>query len=807
MRSRLAILLLSACVVPRALYAEGGHNNKFKATSQPLPISAPVLSLPDWATGPAQEEDEEGFAESNVGTPKATGPWSGPKNIQINLEEEDDRAVEGAEEPSDIFSSRKASDKERSVPWIYDEYNAIAEDESLLELLQNFCRNQKIPAKFYTELGDIEVNGNFKNIRPQRFLDRLSEAYGLTWFFDGNMLHIDTQDNMQSLYLNLKTGRSADRLRYLLSTMGLKASNYTIRFLENNNMFYLSGPKQFVENIQELVEKENSVAIQSRAETTVRVFPLKYAYAQDITVNYNQESISIPGVATTLQELMNNMGENSELVVNKRTGSKSSKLKGKGLSRQRPKTDPNKNKSDDEPLKPTNPTGQEDEDFVAAQRNVLIRPDIRNNSVIIRDTVEQMSLYETLIEQLDQPQQVITITAAIVDISSDFTQELGVNFFDWNKTTGQGQLSVGPGGNATLPSDGFNIAGRILSDNDEFLGRVQLLEKDNQAKVLARPSVVTFNNMEAIISQDETFYVRVDGDREVDLFDVHAGTILKVTPSIVGLAGDPEPKIRLLINIEDGSALSTQVDNIPRTQKSFINTQAIVGQNQSLLVGGYFRERETHDESGIPILRKLPIIGLAFKKKTQVKGTVERMFLISPRIVPLEELQSKEYEPYLKKPSPFKHPEPRSMLRDNTYVSQANTSGPIDPAWDHATANTPEGMDAQTWLEFERNPAVNKQLEDTYRADAQKHRRTRKGLAGNSQAIGPNTRSHLRPHDAADPLELASDTSAFNDDVTDPALDALYKAQDAFLLKSRLAYRFRGKAYRSAAHAPSAPAA
>lgn len=790
MRSLLTIIACSFHVVPYCMYASLDNS---------APLGSDAVSL-------AQEVSPSKPPVAVLSSPALGGQApSKPVFEPLDLDLEEEPLPAAFLQGPEYLSSRSLSDQDRSIPWRYREYNASAEDEKLLEFLQSFCRTQKVPVKFYTDLSAIIVSGDFKDIKPQMFLDRLVEAYGLTWFFDGNMLHIDSQDNMESLYLNLKTGRSADRLRYLINTMGLKASNYTIRFLENNNMFYISGPKQFVANIEELVDKENSVEQQVQSETTVRIFPLKHAYAQDITVNYNQETITIPGVATTLQELMSNLDDNSEFVMNSKASQpRSKKLKGQGLGRQNPKdaASLDKNKEDDESAQ-AKAGAKKDSSFVAQRKNVLIRPDVRNNAVIIRDSLEQMPVYEAIIEQLDQPQQVITITAAIVDISSAYTRDFGVNFFDWKKVDGRGQLSVGPSGASALPTDGFNLAGRILSNNDEFLGRVQALEQENHAKVLARPSVVTFNNMEAVISQDETFYVRVNGDREVDLFDVHAGTVLKVTPSIVGQGEGKDPRIRLLISIEDGSSSSsTQVDNIPRTQKSFINTQAIVGQNQSLLVGGYFRENNSEDESGIPILKDIPIIGMAFKKKVHKKGTVERMFLISPKIVALEDLHNKELDGYIKKEDPFKLMKAKPALQDRAHVSRAGKRHSAELEADPVMAEDIGALDEASWLDFDSNPQVRSDMEGAYRSDSQKRvRQAQQGL-GAQVAVSKEALNDSIDNDPFS-IEMMSDDPVFNEDTADPALNALYKAQNAFLLKSRLAYRFRGKSYRVAAIAPS----
>ncbi len=692
------------------------------------------------------------------------------------------------------ISHKTASGEDSSILWHYKEYSTLAQDENLADFLQSFFRSQKMPAKLYADFAGIKVNGDFKKTTPQAFLNTITQAYGLTWFFDGNMLHIDKQDTMRTVYLNLKTGHSADRLRDLIDKLSIRASDYTIRFLESNDMFYISGPKQFVDNIEEIINLENFKEESFKAELVVRIFPLKHTYAQDISVNYNNQTITIPGVSTMLHELMNGMGPGAELDHNDLQPSPT-KLKGKGMSLQRPNTNTsankNKNKEDDESSQdPEKKPGHS-----TSTANVFIKADVRSNSVIIRDKLEQMEFYQELIEQLDQPQKIITITAAIIDVNSDFSQEFGNEFFNWNQTGAKnGSLSIGPAGASSAPSSGFNIAGRIVPNSNQFMVNVQALEKQGRAKVLSRPSVVTFNNIEAIISQDETFYVRVNGDREVDLYDVHVGTVMRVTPSIVASSEtEGNPQIRLLINIQDGSNLSDTVDGIPRSKKSFINTQAVVGQDQSLLVGGYFIQRETENESGIPFLRRLPILGYAFKSKIRSTSTSERMFLISPKIVSVEDLHTKENDAYIKKPGPLS-PKP-AVKQESSLSLQTPEKGKKIPV--HMTAKN--AFSSEFWLN-ENDPSFQEDRSRHFRLEAQKNK---KGSKANASHTSAASAGEPNPGQVQDAMALALCDNVLNLDVDDPAMQQLQKAQDSFLLKIRLASRFRGKGYRSALCSPA----
>jgi type III secretion protein C len=121
----------------------------------------------------------------------------------------------------------------------------------------------------------------------------------------------------------------------------------------------------------------------------------------------------------------------------------------------------------------------------------------------------------------------------------------------------------------------------------------------------------------------------------VDLFDVTAGVVLRVTPHII--KEDDTRQIKLAIQIEDGSFPDMDdevVDNIPIVQNSIINTQAVVGEKESLLIGGYLRDEKSTRNRQIPCLGDIPLLGWLFKSKTDNDKNSERLFMITPTIVP-----------------------------------------------------------------------------------------------------------------------------------------------------------------------------
>ena len=274
----------------------------------------------------------------------------------------------------------------------------------------------------------------------------------------------------------------------------------------------------------------------------------------------------------------------------------------------------------------------------------VIQADPRQNAVIVRDREEKMPYYEKIIGLLDVPVGLVEIRATIMDIDQSNIQDLGIEW-QFNTTSPDNQSITKGGLNSKegfseedgLPMPlgaGLNIATIVGDARNFFLSRVNALQRKGHAKILSRPSVLTLNNVEAQLEHSKTFYVRVAGTEEVDLFDVTAGVILRVTPHII--QEEKSSRVKLAIQIEDGnfSQGDETVDNIPVVQNSIINTQAVVGEKESLLIGGYMKDEKSSIQHQVPCLGDVPFLGWLFKTKSSTDSNTERLFLITPTIVP-----------------------------------------------------------------------------------------------------------------------------------------------------------------------------
>ena len=183
------------------------------------------------------------------------------------------------------------------------------------------------------------------------------------------------------------------------------------------------------------------------------------------------------------------------------------KLKGKGLiSRDPPTATELASKAyDDESDSAGKAKSDSEEGSVEVGSGAYITADTRLNAVIIRDREERMPFYEEVIRALDEPAGIVQIQATIMDISTDYLYELGVQWrfreegsatklSDDSTVVTEGGLSVDDGFNIASDSlvvgTGFNFATIIGNAAEYLLAKVRALEEDGNARVLSEPSVV-----------------------------------------------------------------------------------------------------------------------------------------------------------------------------------------------------------------------------------------------------------------------------------------------------------------------------
>ena len=512
-------------------------------------------------------------------------------------------------------------------------FSHYANGEPLKSALTSFSRAQGLKPVVSPKVKG-RISGRFNNVPAKDFLSALHEAYDVGYYVTGSEIHFFNTSELKKEFITVRNGTSQELIASLRSS-GFLAEELPLSINDQSNMLTVVGPAAYVRQIQAAAAA--FAAVQSE-KIIMRVFPLKHAWAQDISVSSMDKTVTIPGIATILRAMVIGGNVGGETVTQEKATVE--KLGGKGLAA----VGKDLPESELAPQAANTPINQ---------GSVSIIADPRVNAVLVSDAAYRMAYYEQVIKDLDKPVELVEIHAAIVDIDANSQRDLGVSWGASHTKDGESSPNMfgsagGTMGPAATPDTWLTAGvspGALLSTiythgSKAFMARINALEEQKLARVLGRPSVLTADNIQATLENTTTYYVKVEGKETVDLFKVEAGTVLRVTPHIIRENG--KTYLKLAVNIQDdqdsSSSVSTTGSGVPDIKQTKINTQAVIEAGQSLLVGGYYYEQHSNSDSGIPLLKDIPLVGHLFKSSTKTGKRMERLILLTPRIISPSEL-------------------------------------------------------------------------------------------------------------------------------------------------------------------------
>lgn len=505
--------------------------------------------------------------------------------------------------------------------WKDSGFSINADGMMLRDVLAEFGKTYGV--RIALDVPNVRMKGRLKAEGGSEFLDRLAQPYKFRWFVYNDTLHIVSREDNASLRLQVGEDAVQDAKQALIG-LGLFESRFGWGELPDEGVVIVSGPRLYVNFARDILTPKmlgpdgKPILIGKQ----VMVFRLKYASATDRTVNLRGKTETIPGVKTILSALLLGTPEASEKVsgppsnfdAGSRKRSREPRVE-KGDAAEVGKPRPAEHAAESEKRKPG-----------AREERPAIEADPGLNAILIYGNVNRRPVYQSLIDQLDQPPQQIEIEALIIDIDRSRLSEMGI---EWGVRSGEAinrMNATGADSRGTeLPLPGSTF---MISNAGRFYARLKALEGAGQASILAKPTVLTLNNEMAVLDLSQTAYLPLIGERVADVRDVTAGTTLKVVPHLVH--EEDGIKVRMEINIEDG-AIGSNSPQLSVT-RSTISTQAIVELQQTLMIGGYHAESVARGTQKVPVLGDVPLFGNLFRSESDKYSNRERLFLITPRL-------------------------------------------------------------------------------------------------------------------------------------------------------------------------------
>ncbi|QIC14255.1 transporter [Providencia vermicola] len=250
------------------------------------------------------------------------------------------------------------------------------------------------------------------------------------------------------------------------------------------------------------------------------------------------------------------------------------------------------------------------------------------NSLVIKDTAIRLKLIEDWLKQLDVPKQQVQITAHIISSSRTALQELGL---EW------GMLSGSPNNKRYQRYNRYDSTQGQFNFNLLRLGegllelKLNALEKENLLSIIASPRLMASHKHPASIQQgtEIPYVTSTEKTTNVQFKDAVLG--MEVTPTLS--RGD---QVELLLKISHNSpdtALTTSESNYLAINKQEIATSVTIRNNETLILGGIFQQKQEKTETGFPFLSDIPLLGKLF---TSTGKHIDRRILvvfITPKLI------------------------------------------------------------------------------------------------------------------------------------------------------------------------------
>jgi type IV pilus assembly protein PilQ len=323
--------------------------------------------------------------------------------------------------------------------------------------------------------------------------------------------------------------------------------------------------------------------------------------------------------------------------------------------------------------------------LIKGEHNNLLSPrgnvavDDRTNTLLMQDTAERLADVRRLVATLDIPIRQVLIEARVVIVTNDFERDLGARFgfTGWTTSGNNGLVSTTgtAAGNDTqtttfingqnainnainsgttpvpLPTYGIpaaanrynvnlpvsnpagSIALGILGSNFIVDLELSAAQAETQANIISSPRVITANQKEAIIEQGvEIPYQQSASSGATTIQFKQAVLQLKVKPQIT-----PDNRIIMDLDVKDDSVGQVIVAsggvNVPSINTREINTQVLVNDGQTIVLGGILETTQREDDNKVPYLGDIPILGHLFKQTSHKDNKDELMIFITPKIV------------------------------------------------------------------------------------------------------------------------------------------------------------------------------
>lgn len=273
--------------------------------------------------------------------------------------------------------------------------------------------------------------------------------------------------------------------------------------------------------------------------------------------------------------------------------------------------------------------------------------DYERNLIIATGTPEELEVMERIIEKLDQPILQVLIEAKFITVSEAGFLRLGAVWSTGRSTTTTEPPSDQTGLAFLGVAPGFNYTWTNIFGVQDLTAQLTATEQSGESQVLSAPRLTVINNRPATINDGKVQYYYEEYQVKTQILErrsssqlVPSGKPTKITSGasldvLASVGGDGKtitlalnPKVNSDVQMvafatitdtdDSGSIVSTFDIKLPEYRTQDLSTRVVVRSGQTVVMGGVLERQQTKYVESIPVLGNLPIIGAAFRRRTEV---------------------------------------------------------------------------------------------------------------------------------------------------------------------------------------------
>ncbi len=226
--------------------------------------------------------------------------------------------------------------------------------------------------------------------------------------------------------------------------------------------------------------------------------------------------------------------------------------------------------------------------------------------VVVEDLPEFLDRIESILWEIDREPRQILLEAKVLEIGLNNDDTLGI---DWSRISqlNGAELEIGLRGLTSGTAPGLFFT--ILTDNLD--GAIEALSDEGRVRALAAPQLLTMENQEAeVLVGSRLGYLVTTTINQVTTESVQfieTGVILRFTPSV-------DRQGRILLQIHPEVSTGTVSNGIPSLTTTEVTTQLLAGDGERVFIGGLIRDSAGEGRRGVPLLHRIPLLGLLFSR-------------------------------------------------------------------------------------------------------------------------------------------------------------------------------------------------